>query len=157
MVQTTAEMAQQFDQINKWLLVLLRRRHRVAYEYMINEDESEVTFRIGGPIAESIWHSFVFRVRDLKDSPPMSCLSGCSSGGFAQFTFTMPELSEPQVSWRRSNLLLVYFAQNSLALLKHLPTRSEAAVEGFPILDEEAIARAIASRGWMSEPTGEAS
>jgi hypothetical protein len=154
MVQTATKVAQQFDEINRWLLVLLRRRHRIAYQYAISEDESEVTFRIRGPIAESIWHSFVFIVRDLNNSRPMSCLSGSSSDGFAHFTITVPPQGEALISGSRDSLLLAYFAKQTLMLLKRLPTRSEAAADDLPDLDGAAVLTSILSRYQTSKVTG---
>jgi len=142
MVGTAVRTARQFDRINRWLLILLRRQDRIAYQYSI--DDNEVTFRIRSDKVLGIAaRLLMFPFRDLTGNTIMSMLNGAVYDGVTEFSVRMP-VSQPRAAHMRPDLMLAYFADQSVRLLKQLPNRSAAAQEEIPAVDRNALMREAA-------------
>jgi|GEM_PF-1270137 len=156
MMVSVSDAAKRFDRINRWLVVLLRRQSRVEYQWTI-DDFGTVKFRFAGPYAARldaddaalirVVNMFQVDVRDVRGG--WSFRSGATSWtsqGVVQFDVRYPTASDLPSSMNACDRLIAWPADQTRALLRKLPKRSDAAKEDIPVLDGKAIAERLCQR-----------
>jgi hypothetical protein len=133
MARDIAHVSTQFDRINRWLLVLLRRQGRIAFQYDIID--GHVYFRLHGSARlddDRLLEILCFRIQDASGRHVLSNdWNGSEADGVVQYKFRLPTVKDHPV--------LAHLSSQTEAILNMLPRRSTAATEDIPIIDTEAL------------------
>jgi hypothetical protein len=125
-------IAAQFTRINRLLLVLIRRKARLQYEYRRSGTTIYFRVRVDGGRAErsreSLMQIFRFTSVDFHGFRSFNCCAISFEGDIMQVEITAPTLRADGTN----DLLSVLWAQSDY-LLSKLPEHSSAALFGNPV------------------------
>jgi len=125
-----------FFRINRLLIILLRKKNSLAYQWDIVD--GHVHFRVRRLMSteqlqtDKLWCMFTFRLTTLFGESTYSCCSSTiyDQSGILQYSVRLPTADEKNPHGR---LFYDLFLQSEL-LLDKLPKRSPAAIEEIPML-----------------------
>ncbi|AYL68947.1 MULTISPECIES: GIY-YIG nuclease family protein [Citrobacter] len=137
MINDLIEVTEQFSRINRLLLILLFKQHRLLYQYDI--EENTVKFRIADNYAEQsdahkIMRMFSFSIKDFRYTGTTNYCSGiCRKDTITQYSVRM--ISADQ----NAHPLVAYLASQTENLLNRLPMRSSLLNKDLPVLESSRI------------------
>ena len=141
MIASVGNIVAQFNKINRLLLILIYKQHRLRYQY--NIENNEVLFRIiddGEHLIDSttVMRMFSFFIKDYRYWGGTNyCTGVCSSGNVTQYSVALlANRSEPHP-------LVAYLWSQTESIFKQLPQRSSLLTEDIPVLDDREVLREI--------------
>ncbi|HEP0316995.1 TPA: GIY-YIG nuclease family protein [Enterobacter bugandensis] len=141
MINNVVRVTEQFSRINRLLLILLFKQHRLRYQYDI--EGNTILFRIADNRtdqrdAHKIMRMFSFFIEDFR------YLGGTNycSGVFGEGTVTQYNV-ELISGDHDAHPLVAYLASQTERLFNKLPSRSALLMEDLPILESSRILRRI--------------
>ncbi|MCU6667803.1 GIY-YIG nuclease family protein [Enterobacteriaceae bacterium H4N4] len=141
MISNLIRVTEQFSRINRLLLILLFKQHRLRYQYDI--EENTVLFRIADNRTDQgetlkIMRMFSFFIEDFRYTGGTNYCSGaCNKGTITQYTVQLISTDHD------AHPLVAYLASQSERLFNKLPSRSSLLTEDLPILESGRILREI--------------
>lgn len=140
-ISNIIRVTEQFSRINRLLLILLFKQHRLRYQYDI--EKNTVLFRIvdnhnNQHDTLKIMRMFSFVIEDFSYIGGVNyCLGTCSEGKITQYSVHI--ISDDH----DAHPLVAYLASQTERLFNKLPSRSSLLTEDLPILDSSRILREI--------------
>lgn len=140
-ISNLVRITEQFGRINRLLLILQFKQHRLRYQYDIKENT--VFFRImdnrkNHHDTHKIMHMFSFFIKDFRYTTGTNyCSAVCSKGMITQYQVQMIS------SDHSAHPLVAYLASQTERLFNQLPPRSSLLAEDLPILESSQILREI--------------
>lgn len=141
MISNLVGVTEQFSRINRLLLILLFKQHRLRYQYDI--EENTVLFRIADKRADQrdtlkIIRMFRFFIEDFRYTGVTNYCSGaCSKDTITQYSVQLISGDH------NAHPLVTYLASQTERLFNKLPSRSSLLTEDLPVLESSRILREI--------------
>lgn len=145
-VSSISRVAEQFDRINRLLIILFRKQTKIAYQYDIVD--GYIYFRLLSSTKyygshDRIMRMFSFEIADFNGE----CgLNGCSVIGVDNVIQYKINLFTNK-NFQPGNATLSCFWEQSEKYLSKLPARSPGAIQEIPLLDEAEVRSNIFGRG----------
>jgi len=141
MISNLVGVTEQFSRINRLLLILLFKQHRLRYQYHI--EENTVLFRIANNRTDQretlkIMRMLSFFIKDFRYTGGTNyCLGTCSKDTITQYSVQLISGDH------NAHPLVAYLASQTERLFKKLPSRSPLLTEDLPVLESSRILREI--------------
>lgn len=141
MISSLVRVTEQFSRINRLLLILLFKQHRLSYQYDI--EDNTVLFRIADNRTDQrdtlkIMRMFSFSIEDFW------CTGGTNYCSGACRKDTITQYSVQLISGdHNAHPLVAYLASQTEHLFNKLPSRSSLLTEDLPVLESSRILREI--------------
>ncbi|WP_038913939.1 GIY-YIG nuclease family protein [Dickeya zeae] len=141
MMDNLVRVTEQFSRINRLLLILLFKQHRLRYQYDI--EKNTVIFRIAVNHSDQcdtskVMSMFSFFIKDFRYMGGSNyCLEACSDGTITQYNVQLISGDHD------AHPLVAYLASQTERLFNKLPSRSSLLTEDLPILGSRSIQREI--------------
>lgn len=136
-------IAEKFSRLNRLLIILFRKQGRIAYQYDIKD--GYVYFRLQLPSLQaqeqygSVMQVLSYQIEDFNGWRGVNCCTVTYSEGILQYRVQL--LSDGESGSQES--IICYFFRQSQYLLSRLPSRSAAARNEIPMLNESEIYQAL--------------
>lgn len=139
------KVTEQFDRINRLLLILLFKKNHIRYQYDIKDNT--VLFRIASNRTDQldalkIMHMFSFMIKDFNYSGGSNyCSDVCIEDTITQYSVRLISGDH------NAHPLVAYLASQTERLFNKLPSRSSLLTEDLPVLESNRILREILHNG----------
>jgi len=133
MISSLVRVTEQFGRINRLLLILLFKQHRLRYQYDI--EDNTVLFRIVDNHTEQtdtlkIMRMFSFSIKDFKCTGGANyCVEVYSKDTITQYSVRLISDNDD------AHPLVAYLASQTERLFNKLPSRSSLLTEDLPVLE----------------------